>query len=83
PEVPEQTRHEPPADATPNGLPVRRPGRTMSEAERAQRPAPEATPPRKRPVHDVGSRFGAFHRSRKPSGGTQGGNPAPEPPTAG
>ncbi|WP_244336048.1 sensor histidine kinase [Streptomyces seoulensis] len=83
PEVPEQTRHEPPASATPNGLPVRRPGRTMSEAERAQRPAPEATPPRKRPVHDVGSRFGAFHRSRKPSGGTQGGNPDPEPPTAG
>ncbi|MFD4789404.1 sensor histidine kinase [Streptomyces sp. NPDC058459] len=84
PDVPEQTRHEPPAAAaTPNGLPVREPGRTMSEAERAQRPAPEAATPRKRPVHDVGSRFGAFHRSRKPGGGTQGGRPDTEPPTAG
>ncbi|TGN79950.1 ATP-binding protein [Streptomyces bauhiniae] len=86
-EVPEQTRHEPPAampaDATPNGLPVRKPGRTMSDAERAQRPPSEPTPPRKRPVHDVGSRFGAFHRSRKSSGDTLGGRPDPEPPTAG
>ncbi|MYZ07933.1 ATP-binding protein [Streptomyces sp. SID2999] len=86
-EVPEQTRHEPPAvtpaDATPNGLPVRKPGRTMSDAERAQRPASEPIPPRKRPVHDVGSRFGAFHRSRKSSGDTLGGRPDPEPPTAG
>ncbi|MFD7881403.1 sensor histidine kinase [Streptomyces bauhiniae] len=86
-EVPEQTRREPPAvtpaDATPNGLPVRKPGRTMSDAERAQRPASEPIPPRKRPVHDVGSRFGAFHRSRKSSGDTLGGRPDPEPPTAG
>ncbi|GHE95315.1 sensor histidine kinase [Streptomyces griseoluteus] len=85
--VPEQTRHEPPAAAsaaaTPNGLPVRKPGRTMSDAERAQRPAGEPAPPRKRPVHDVGSRFGAFHRSRKSSGDTLGGRPDPEPPTAG
>ncbi|MGA5729028.1 sensor histidine kinase [Streptomyces seoulensis] len=85
PEVPGQTRHEPPAAAapaaTPNGLPVRKPGRTMSDAERAQRPASEPTPPRKRPVHDVGSRFGAFHRSRK--GDTLGGRPDPQPPTAG
>ncbi|MER8032562.1 ATP-binding protein [Streptomyces bauhiniae] len=87
-EVPEQTRHEPsaatPASATPNGLPVRKPGTTMSDAERAQRPASTPTPPRKRPAHDVGSRFGAFHRSRKPSGDTRGGGrPDPEPPTAG
>ncbi|MEU9923237.1 ATP-binding protein [Streptomyces griseoluteus] len=86
-EVPEQTRHEPPAvtpaAATPNGLPVRKPGRTMSDAERAQRPPSEPTPPRKRPVHDIGSRFGAFHRSRKSSGDTLGGRPDPEPPTAG
>ncbi|MEU9402774.1 ATP-binding protein [Streptomyces sp. NPDC048242] len=90
-EVPEQTRREPPAaapasaptDATPNGLPVRKPGRTMSDAERAQRPASKPTPPRKRPAHDVGSRFGAFHRSRKSSGDTLGGRPDPEPPTAG
>ncbi|WP_206775703.1 ATP-binding protein [Streptomyces sp. DSM 110735] len=90
-EVPEQTRHEPPAaaptpapvSATPNGLPVRKPGRTMSDAERAQRPASKPAPPRKRPAHDVGSRFGAFHRSRKSSGDTLGGRPDPEPPTAG
>ncbi|MGW4299134.1 sensor histidine kinase [Streptomyces sp. NPDC004646] len=90
-EVPEQTRHEPPAaaptaapvSATPNGLPVRKPGRTMSDAERAQRPASKPAPPRKRPAHDVGSRFGAFHRSRKSSGDTLGGRPDPAPPTAG
>ncbi|MEV0977653.1 ATP-binding protein [Streptomyces sp. NPDC049915] len=54
--------------ATPNGLPVRSPGRTMAQAERTrEQPAPEAPAPADgegRVGRDAGSRFGAFHRGR-------------------
>jgi signal transduction histidine kinase len=72
----------PPADrmprrrtpATPNGLPVRAPGRTMAEAERS-RPKQAAEPSRAArhesgPARDAGSRFGAFHRGRQAGGAT-------------
>ncbi|GAA2295758.1 ATP-binding protein [Streptomyces kunmingensis] len=59
-----------PAAATPNGLPVRPPGRTMAAAEQDRgRPA---TPPADRPAQpgrDAGARFGAFHRGRKAKDG--------------
>ncbi|MEU0331839.1 ATP-binding protein [Streptomyces sp. NPDC006193] len=60
--------------ATPNGLPVRAPGRTMAEAERS-RPKQAAEPPRTArqepgPARDAGSRFGAFHRGRQAGGAT-------------
>ncbi|WP_256105948.1 ATP-binding protein [Streptomyces sp. ODS05-4] len=61
------------AGSTPNGLPVRRPGRTMGEAERGRaRPAPEAREeaPERRPGRDAGSRFGAFHRGRRAADGS-------------
>ncbi|MFF3484633.1 sensor histidine kinase [Streptomyces sp. NPDC002701] len=69
----------PPADvprrrgpATPGGLPVRAPGRTMAEAEQGRarktsepsRPEPDGTGP----ARDAGSRFGAFHRGRHAGG---------------
>ncbi|MFI1393944.1 ATP-binding protein [Streptomyces sp. NPDC020681] len=54
-----------PRPATPNGLPVRPPGRTMAAADRG-RPEPgeeaETTEP---PARDAGSQFGAFHRALK------------------
>ncbi|MGW5617288.1 ATP-binding protein [Streptomyces sp. NPDC003877] len=58
--------------ATPNGLPVRAPGRTMAEAERS-RPKQTAEPSRAAgnapgPARDAGSRFGAFHRGRQTGG---------------
>ncbi|MCS0603485.1 ATP-binding protein [Streptomyces sp. LP11] len=71
--------------ATPNGLPVRAPGRTMAEAERTRpKAAPERTgrePGAAGPARDAGSRFGAFHRGRQSgsaavdgaSGGVPGG----------
>ncbi|MFH8290051.1 sensor histidine kinase [Streptomyces sp. NPDC018059] len=74
--------------ATPNGLPVRAPGRTMAEAdlERRQRraasdaaAAPETGEAGQRP-RDAGSRFGAFHRARRAGGGAPGFPTAPEPP---
>jgi signal transduction histidine kinase len=56
-----------PRVATPGGLPVRPPGRTMAAADR-DRPHGQddkhAEEPR-RPARDVGARFGAFHRSRQ------------------
>lgn len=85
--LPEEQAPPRPADATPNGLPVRAPGRTMAEAdrERQQRraasdaaaagtavPAGETGPPR-----DAGSRFGAFHRARRASGDVPGAAEAP------
>ncbi|MGW7066336.1 sensor histidine kinase [Streptomyces sp. NPDC054855] len=87
-----QPRPEParPAAATPNGLPVRAPGRTMAEAEREReqrRAASDAAagsgalsgdaglPPR-----DAGSRFGAFHRGRQAAGDVSGSPAAPESP---
>ncbi|MYW70036.1 ATP-binding protein [Streptomyces sp. SID8379] len=52
-----------PAAATPNGLPVRPPGRTMAAAEQQRsRPAPAAD---RTPSRDAGARFGAFHRARR------------------
>ncbi|MFE0450358.1 ATP-binding protein [Streptomyces sp. NPDC058914] len=62
------------SQATPNGLPVRAPGRTMAEAERS-RPKHAAEPPRAErhepgPPRDAGSRFGAFHRGRQAGGAT-------------
>ncbi|MET8571048.1 ATP-binding protein [Streptomyces sp. NPDC004783] len=58
--------------ATPGGLPVRAPGRTMAEAERErQRPASDTPPAQRRepgPARDAGSRFGAFHRGRQGGG---------------
>ncbi|AOT61544.1 MULTISPECIES: sensor histidine kinase [Streptomyces] len=64
--------------ATPGGLPVRAPGRTMAEAERDRRRPAAETPPAPRrepgPARDAGSRFGAFHRGRS------GGAPGPEEP---
>ncbi|GGR77159.1 histidine kinase [Streptomyces humidus] len=83
------------AAATPNGLPVRAPGRTMAEAEQDRRdrragaepPAAGDTPAQAPHVaRDAGSRFGAFHAGRTSTGedgpsGT-GAGPLPEPPSA-
>ncbi|MFJ1747137.1 sensor histidine kinase [Streptomyces sp. NPDC088116] len=57
--------------ATPNGLPVRPPGRTMAAADRG-RPQPEAETDSAKPRRDAGSQFGAFHRSRRSSNGPSG-----------
>ncbi|MFE2627517.1 ATP-binding protein [Streptomyces sp. NPDC059374] len=58
--------------ATPGGLPVRAPGRTMAEAERGRpRPAADTSPAQQGepgPARDAGSRFGAFHRGRHGTG---------------
>ncbi|WP_141275665.1 sensor histidine kinase [Streptomyces cacaoi] len=78
-ELPEQVRR--PTGSTPNGLPVRSPGRTMSEAERErEQRRSEPGPQGERPARNAGSQFGAFHRGRR-SGGT-GPDTPPEPPTA-
>ncbi|MBV2356321.1 ATP-binding protein [Streptomyces sp. J2-1] len=72
----------PRASATPGGLPVRAPGRTMAEAERGRRhPAPEPPAARREPglARDAGTRFGAFHRSRRGAGSAPDGT-APENP---
>ncbi|MCQ6555049.1 ATP-binding protein [Streptomyces sp. C10-9-1] len=45
--------------ATPGGLPVRPPGRTMAAADRG-RHDPGQSPPRAREAGDAGARFGAF-----------------------
>ena len=91
PELPEQGRYRRPDGTTPNGLPVRAPGRTMAEAEREreQRQAASAqagdTASTRRPARDAGSRFGAFHRARQSAdGGTAGpaARPGSEPPAA-
>ncbi len=69
-------RHRP---ATPNGLPVRAPGRTMADADRdrAQRQAPDGPAgsrgepgPAPSPTRNAGARFGAFHSGRKSAEGT-------------
>ncbi|MGW3942557.1 ATP-binding protein [Streptomyces phaeochromogenes] len=65
-----------PTAATPNGLPVRAPGRTMAEAERG-RPKTTAEPSRAEPsgtgpARDAGSQFGAFHRGRQAGGPSTG-----------
>lgn len=87
-ELPEQTTHERARGATPNGLPVRTPGRTMAEAEREREqrrsasdaPAPGGDRAAERPAaRDAGSRFGAFHRGRRSGSGTDGPDARPEP----
>ncbi|MFE3598205.1 ATP-binding protein [Streptomyces sp. NPDC059142] len=58
-----------PRVATPGGLPVRPPGRTMAAADRGRpNPEPEATAVRPE-RRDVGARFGAFHRARNAAEG--------------
>ncbi|MFE6886989.1 sensor histidine kinase [Streptomyces sp. NPDC057694] len=56
-------RPAPGVESTPNGLPVRPPGRTMAAVEQERsRPAPAAAPT---PSRDAGARFGAFHAARR------------------
>ncbi|MYU20695.1 ATP-binding protein [Streptomyces sp. SID8352] len=90
----QQDRHHRPA--TPGGLPVRAPGRTMAEAERergqqthaahdptARSPYPEPHDRVPALPRDAGSRFGAYHRGRLSgaAGSPPGGTPpATEPP---
>ncbi|MCM2391627.1 sensor histidine kinase [Streptomyces albipurpureus] len=57
-----------PRVATPNGLPVRPPGRTMAAADRGRgdhSATPPAPQPPTAPRRDAGTQFGAFHRARK------------------
>ncbi|WP_431992908.1 ATP-binding protein [Streptomyces albogriseolus] len=74
PTVPGQGRHRQPESTTPNGLPVRAPGRTMAEAEREREQRQSAaarsgdTGSGRRGARDAGSRFGAFHRGARQSG---------------
>ncbi|MEV8421220.1 sensor histidine kinase [Streptomyces niveus] len=77
-----------PRVATPGGLPVRPPGRTMAAADRDRAPAdgtgeqdrtrhgsaPRAVPPGR----DAGTQFGAFHRARLPVDGAHRVDGAPE-----
>ncbi|MDG9719630.1 ATP-binding protein [Streptomyces sp. DH24] len=95
-ELPEQGgAHRRPRGSTPNGLPVRTPGRTMAEAEREREqrrdtdtgPAQDGAADRERaPARDAGSRFGAFHRGRRSGSGATGAaarpDTDPEPPAA-
>ncbi|MFF0225293.1 sensor histidine kinase [Streptomyces sp. NPDC004629] len=97
PDTPRATEPEPflprPSGSTPNGLPVRAPGRTMAEAEleRQQRKSADDAPARdaSRPgargaARDAGARFGAFHRGRRSGagGGVPSGEAEPEPPAS-
>ncbi|MFI8209018.1 ATP-binding protein [Streptomyces werraensis] len=94
PSVPGQGRHRQPASTTPNGLPVRAPGRTMAEAEREREQRQSAAARSgdtsgRRGARDAGSRFGAFHRGARQSGNGATGTPgdgtsgtAPLPPAA-
>ncbi|MEU5364212.1 ATP-binding protein [Streptomyces sp. NPDC005925] len=85
--LPEQGgAHRRPRGSTPNGLPVRTPGRTMAEADRVREqrrdtgpgPAQDGTDEGPAPARDAGSRFGAFHRARRSGGGPAGTDPRPE-----
>ncbi|MEY9488892.1 signal transduction histidine kinase [Streptomyces calvus] len=91
PELPEPGRHRRPDGTTPNGLPVRAPGRTMAEAEREREQRLSETgragdtPATPRPPRDAGSRFGAFARARQTGNGPAAPGTRPpesEPPTA-
>ncbi|MEV5433403.1 ATP-binding protein [Streptomyces sp. NPDC052701] len=86
---PEQDTHRRTADATPNGLPVRAPGRTMAEAERErQHRRATAEGPARDEAHrpaaarDAGARFGAFHRGRHSGGDTASATGAEAEPPA-
>ncbi|MGW3311106.1 sensor histidine kinase [Streptomyces sp. NPDC001073] len=89
------TPHTPESDSRPalvpdsltdNGLPVRAPGRTMAEAERARQkpasPSASAKVREPRPARDVGAQFGAFHRARHGGGDSSTTPPGDEPGTA-
>ncbi|MDC2961350.1 ATP-binding protein [Streptomyces gilvifuscus] len=92
--LPEPETHQRAAGSTPNGLPVRAPGRTMAEAEqereqrraRADAPARDEEQSGGRPApRNAGASFGAFHRGRQSGTGTAGSGSRPEdepPPTA-
>ncbi|MFE4336531.1 ATP-binding protein [Streptomyces sp. NPDC056831] len=97
PELPEQGQPGLATGSTPNGLPVRAPGRTMAEAERererrsasgaasgAASETADGDRPEQGPARDAGARFGAFHRGRQATGGTAGpdARPESEPPAA-
>ncbi|MER8004040.1 ATP-binding protein, partial [Streptomyces sp. NPDC095613] len=60
-----------PGLSTPNGLPVRPPGRTMAAADRG-RPRPGSQAETARPSRDAGAQFGAFHRARRSPDGPSG-----------
>lgn len=65
--------------ATPNGLPVRPPGRTMAAADRGRPDADETPAPRPpdTPGRDAGTQFGAFHRGRQGRGEQPSATPEP------
>jgi signal transduction histidine kinase len=54
-----------PRVATPGGLPVRPPGRTMAAADRDRQQEEDPTGRPARPGRGAGEQFGAFHRSRR------------------
>ncbi|MFJ4009259.1 ATP-binding protein [Streptomyces sp. NPDC090026] len=71
--------------ATPGGLPVRPPGRTMAAADRG-RHDPGQSPPRARGAGDAGARFGAFADGlarARPPGSPEGGARAGRAPADG
>ncbi|MFA3878112.1 ATP-binding protein [Streptomyces sp. MMCC 100] len=77
--LPPQAARPGPAPATPGGLPVRSPGRTMAEAERERRDHHrQPADPAAYAHRDAGASFGAFHRGRR--SGAAGGAPESEPP---
>ncbi|GAA2666950.1 ATP-binding protein [Streptomyces violaceolatus] len=82
--LPGQAVRPGPATATPGGLPMRSPGRTMAEAE-AERERRENHRPPVDPAasasRDAGASFGAFHRGRR--SGASGGPSESEPPAPG
>jgi signal transduction histidine kinase len=83
-DLPEQAARPGRPPATPGGLPVRSPGRTMAEAEAERERRPEHRQPADRTTtvsRDAGAGFGAFHRGRR--SGAAGGAPASEPPRPG
>ncbi|MFC9468381.1 sensor histidine kinase [Streptomyces coelicoflavus] len=82
--LPGQTARSAPAAATPGGLPMRAPGRTMAEAEAERERRDHHRPPAGPAVpaaRDAGASFGAFHRGRR--SGATGGAPDSEPPAPG
>ncbi|CAL9668741.1 sensor histidine kinase [Streptomyces sp. NPDC057340] len=81
---PGQAARPGPAPATPGGLPMRSPGRTMAEAE-AERERRDhhrqPADPAASASRDAGASFGAFHRGRR--SGAAGRTPESEPPAPG
>ncbi|MFC9144175.1 ATP-binding protein [Streptomyces bacillaris] len=75
----------PAAPSTPNGLPVRTPGRTMGEAERERgrhRAAPADGGAPKAPPRTAAQQFGAFQRGRRPQADPAAPGGAATPPPA-